>query len=85
MLVSALSLILSAGLELGCHRFPQRHMAVVDTMLQRRLTIIDIATSLTCLGLRPRGHTKHQHVSQTPHPIGQAGGHRGRLLLPLLD
>ena len=52
-------------------------------MGQRRSTAIDMARSLTSLGLRPRGHTKHQHFSQAPHLIGRAGRHRGRPLLPL--
>src|SRR4029434_3663209 len=53
-------------------------------MPRLRVTRIDIATS--CIAwLRPRWRMQHEHVSQAPHPIGQARGHHARPWLPALE
>jgi hypothetical protein len=53
---------------------PREGKWFVDAMRQRRLMLIDLASSFTPLGLRPRGHTIPAHLSQAPHLLSQAGG-----------
>src|SRR5712691_7177167 len=56
---------------------------LADTPEPLTSLIIDRPRFLHTLRLRPRGHTARQHVSQTPHGIGESRRHRGRAGAPL--
>jgi hypothetical protein len=60
-------------------------MARLDALLALLLTLLNRAKPLSHLTLRPRGHSVHQGLSQTPHPIGQSGRQRQRPRPPLLN
>jgi hypothetical protein len=68
---SAKHTVFPRGFRTSCSRLA----LLPGTPAPCHLTIVRFNSRLQRLGLRPRRHAEHKHLTQVPHPIGQRGRH----------